>query len=103
WCKPGGSNAMKTNIKTLPTRRRFIKTSIAAGAGIAGFPTIVPSSVFGADAPSKKIHIGQIGCGRIAHEMDMKGILKHDNVARIVALCDVDSKRMAHAEQFVRD
>ena len=41
-------------------------------------PTIVPASVLGADAPSNKIQIGQIGCGRIAHEMDMPGILKHD-------------------------
>ena len=41
-------------------------------------PTIVPASVLGADAPSNKIQIGQIGCGRIAHDMDMPGILKHD-------------------------
>src|SRR5437016_3707608 len=91
---------MKTKTKALPTRRSFIKASMATSAAIAGFPTIVPSSVFGADAPSKKIHIGQIGCGRIAHEMDLPGILKHD-VARVVAVCDVDSKRVAHAQKFV--
>ena len=34
--------------------------------------------------------------------MDMPGILKHD-LARIVAVCDLDSKRMAHAKQFVQD
>ncbi len=83
------------------SRREFIKTS-AAVAGIAGFPTILPSTLFGKDAPSKKIHVAQIGCGRIAHEMDMPGIIKHD-VARIVAVCDVDSKRMAHAQKFVQD
>ena len=44
-------------------------------------PTIIPSSVLGADAPSNKIQIGQIGCGRIAHDMDMPGILKHDSRA----------------------
>ena len=46
----------------------------------------------GKNAPSNKIHVGQIGCGRIANDMDMPGILKHDR-ARIVAVCDLDSKR----------
>ena len=82
------------------SRRQFLKTSLAGGAGAAMLPTIVPSSVFGAGAPSNRIQIGQIGCGRIAHEMDMPGILKHD-VARIVAVCDLDSKRVQHAKSFV--
>ena len=69
---------------------------------MAGFPTIVPSSVLGADAPSKKIHIAQIGCGRIAHDMDLPGVLKHD-IARVVAVCDLDSKRLAHAKKYVQD
>src|SRR3954471_17024610 len=94
---------MNTKPLSAPTSRRtFIKTTAALGAGIAGFPTIIPSSVLGKDAPSKKIHIGQIGCGRIAHEMDMPGILKHD-VARVVALCDLDSKRLAHAKEYVQN
>jgi len=82
------------------TRRQFLTTSLAASAAASLFPTIVPSSVFGADAPSNKIQIGQIGCGRIANEMDMPGILKH-NVARIVAVCDLDSKRLARAKNRV--
>ena len=63
------------------SRRQFLKTSLA---GAALFPTIIPSSVLGADAPSKKIQIGQIGCGHIANEMDMPGLLRQD-AARIVA------------------
>src|SRR5437879_5162032 len=94
---------MKTTSKTpFVTRRKFVKSSLALTAGVTGFPAILPSSIFGADAPSKKIHIGQIGCGRIAHEMDLPGILKHD-IARVVAVCDVDSKRTAHAQQFIQD
>ena len=84
------------------SRREFVKTSFAAAAGSLAFPTIIPSSVLGADAPSKKIQIAQIGCGRIAHEMDMPGIIKHD-IARIVAVCDLDSHRMAHAKKYVED
>lgn len=80
-------------------RRDFIKTTALSGA-VLGFPTIVPASVFGKNAPSNKIHIGQIGCGRIAREHDLPGTWKHD-VARIVAVSDVDSKRMKEGKELV--
>src|SRR5215475_13473639 len=83
------------------SRREFAKTSLAA-AGILGFPMVLPSHLFGKDAPSKKIQVAQIGCGRIAHEMDMPGIIKHD-VARVVVVCDLDSRRLAHAKKYVED
>src|SRR5512137_2479270 len=88
------------SIKLHLSRRQFLKASLASAAGVSIVPTIVPSSVFGANAPSNKIQIGQIGCGRIAHDMDMKGIIPHD-VARIVAVCDLDSKRVQHAKEYV--
>jgi predicted dehydrogenase len=88
------------NEKLSLSRRQFVKTSLAAAAAATAFPTIIPSSVLGQDAPSKKIQIGHIGCGRIGHDMDMPGIIKHD-AARIVALCDLDSKRLAHAKGYV--
>src|ERR1051326_1442301 len=84
------------------SRRQFAQTSVAAATGIMSFPMVLPSTLFGADAPSKKIQLAQIGCGRIAHEMDMPGILKHD-IARVIAVCDLDSKRMAHGKKFVED
>jgi predicted dehydrogenase len=82
------------------SRREFLKRSMAGAAVTIVAPTIVPSSVFGADAPNNKIQIGQIGCGRIANEMDMPGILKRD-IARVVAVCDLDSKRLAKAKDRV--
>ncbi len=81
------------------TRRHFLRTSGLAGAAI-GFPTIIPARVLGADAPSKKINILQIGCGRIGRDMDMPGILRQ-SAARIVAVCDLDSLRVADAKQMV--
>lgn len=69
-------------------------------SAIIGFPTIVPSSVFGKNAPSNKINIGQIGCGRIASEHDLPGTWQHD-VARIVAVSDVDSKRMREGKELI--
>ena len=83
------------NNNSYLSRRQFLQTTLAGVAGVTIVPTIVPSSVLGANAPSYKIQIGQIGCGRIAHDMDMRGILKHD-IARIVAVCDLDSKRAQH-------
>ncbi|HEY5915002.1 MAG TPA: Gfo/Idh/MocA family oxidoreductase [Verrucomicrobiae bacterium] len=89
---------MKTNLQV--SRRQFLKFSAAGAAGVVGLPTIVPCSVFGQGAPGSKIQIGQIGCGRIANEMDLPGILKHD-IARVVAVCDLDSKRLARAKERV--
>ncbi|SOE23358.1 Predicted dehydrogenase [Spirosomataceae bacterium TFI 002] len=83
-------------------RRSFINKSLLGTAGIIGFPTIVPSSVFGKNAPSNKINIGQIGCGRIARDHDMPGTLQHD-VARFVAVCDVDSNRMADGKKLIEN
>lgn len=83
-------------------RRVFIKKAAATAVGTAVFPTIVPSSVFGKNAPSNKIHIGQIGCGRIARDHDMAETIKYDK-AQFVAVCDVDSKRLADGKKYVDD
>ena len=78
--------------QTNPNRRQFLKlTGISAAA--LGFPTIIPARVLGAGAPSGLIRIAQIGCGRIAQDMDLPGVLKHPTLARIVAVADVDSRR----------
>ena len=42
------------------------------------FPTIVPASVFGKNAPSNKINIGQIGFGRIGSSHDLPETLKNE-------------------------
>ena len=80
-------------------RRDFMKKTALATAAF-GIPTLVPASVFGKNAPSNKIQIAQIGCGRIARDHDLPGVWKHD-VARIVAVSDLDSKRMAEGKQFI--
>lgn len=67
---------------------------------MVGFPSIVPAHVLGKDAPSNKINIGQIGCGRIARDHDLPDTLKFD-VARVMAVCDLDSKRVADGKVLV--
>ena len=88
---------MKKDNKPNLSRRNFMKSTtkgaIAASLAITGFPTIVPASVFGKNAPSNKINIGQIGFGRIAKGHDLPDVMRND-IARVVAVSDVDSKRM---------
>lgn len=83
-------------------RRKFISRSMTAAAGTIILPTIVPSSVFGKNAPSNKINIGQIGFGRIAMTHDLTETLKYD-VARVVAVADFDSNRAAKGKQFIEN
>jgi predicted dehydrogenase len=81
-------------------RRKFIGQTLTGVAATIGLPTIVPASVFGKNAPSNKINIGQIGCGRIAREHDLAETLKH-NSARIIAACDVDRNRLEDAKRLI--
>src|SRR6056297_3337922 len=83
-------------------RRNFIKKATATTVGAMVVPTIVPSTVFGKNAPSNKINVGQIGCGRIARSHDMPGVMQYD-VARMIAVSDVDSKRMKDGKKLVLD
>ncbi len=83
-------------------RRNFIKSAGVATAGSVVIPTIVPSSVFGKYAPSSRINIGQIGCGRIARGHDIENTIIYDQ-AQFTAVCDVDSKRMADGKKLIED
>ena len=86
----------------MKTRRDFLKKTFSAGLGLITAPMIVPSSVFGKNAPSNRINIGAIGNGRISRDHDMPGVWKYDNV-RIVAVADVDIKRANDAKKFVEN
>jgi predicted dehydrogenase len=81
------------------TRRTFLKTTAGAAAALA-VPTIVPSSVFGQYAPSKRINVGAIGVGRISRGHDMPGIWQYDN-AHIMAVCDLDAHRVEDGKKLV--
>lgn len=70
------------------SRRGFLKrTSVMAASAAA--PWIVPSSVFGAAAPSKRINVACIGTGNQGIGI-LRRFLKNDDV-RIVAVCDVNT------------
>jgi myo-inositol 2-dehydrogenase / D-chiro-inositol 1-dehydrogenase len=82
------------------SRRSFLQCS-AVAAGAVAMPLIVPSRVLGADAPTNRIRVGQIGCGRIATVHDIPGVL-NSGLADYVACCDVDSKRLAAAKTLLQ-
>ncbi len=83
-------------------RRKFLQTTMIGTAATVVFPTIVPASVLGKNAPSNKINIGQIGCGRIARDHDMPGTMQHD-ISRMIAVCDLDKNRLADGKRLVED
>ena len=83
------------------TRRGFLRDAATAGA-VAAFPVIIPARVLGAESPSHNIHVAQIGCGRIALTMDVPGFLRASG-ARVVAVCDLDSRRLEHMRGFVAE
>ena len=78
------------------SRRKFIKN--AAILSVA--PYIVPSSVFGKNAPSNRINVGAIGTGRISRSHDLPGVWRHD-FAQVIAVCDLDAKRAEDGKKLV--
>ena len=67
------------------SRRVFLKGAIAAGSAVLT-PVIVPSSVFGANAPSNRITVAQIGCG--GRGSGQVRSFAHPDVCQVIAVCD---------------
>jgi len=79
-------------------RRTFLKTTLFSTAA----PTIIPSFVLGKDAPSNVLRLASIGVGRMGRG-DMKNAMGAGGEGvRLVAVCDVDSKRAADAAAIVK-
>jgi len=72
----------KKRVLNRPTRRQFLGQTLAMLAA----PTIVPSSVFGAGAPSNRITMGCIGVGGMGTN-NMRAFLNFKDV-QVVAVCD---------------
>ncbi len=70
-------------------RRQFLRYSTGAAVAAVTFPTILPSSVLGADgkpAPSERINVGCIGVGPQGRGVMGNFLAQAD--ARVVAVCD---------------
>lgn len=75
-----------------PSRRSFLKVTAAAA-----LPWIVPASVFGARAPSNRIHVACIGTGNQGSGI-LKRFLQNDDV-RVVAVCDVNTASHGYRDE----
>jgi predicted dehydrogenase len=82
---------------TFPNRRGFLQSGLAAGAFL-GLPAATYRAAFAADEkPSEKVRIGIIGVGGQG-KGNMNAVKKN-----VVAICDVDSKRLADAGKTIPD
>jgi predicted dehydrogenase len=57
-------------------------------------------SLLGKDAPSGKVHVAMIGCGRQAYYANLSGFFNQPGV-RVVAVCDVDRRRARATKEKV--
>jgi predicted dehydrogenase len=83
------------------TRRRLLKTAARVAGAAAAAPYVLPSSVFGAAAPSNRINVGCIGTGNQGMQ-DLRAFLQYDD-CRVVAVCDVNTGSAGYktADQFL--
>ncbi len=88
------SRTKRRDNRIVISRRDVLKASAALA-----FPIIVPSSVFGSEAPSERIAVGCIGVGRMG-DGDLKEALGIKQV-QVVAVCDLDSRRVELARKKV--
>ncbi|MBA7656691.1 Inositol 2-dehydrogenase/D-chiro-inositol 3-dehydrogenase [subsurface metagenome] len=96
------TRSRKTKRSNTLTRREFLKSSAVTAAGAAlAWPVIVPASVRGANAPSNRIAVGCIGVGRMGLG-DLREALGFKQ-AQVVAVCDVDTNRVKHAQKLVEE
>ncbi len=85
------------------SRRDFVRRSAAAAAGVFILPNIVPPSALGMGGkipPSDRLVMGAIGTGSQGMS-NMRDFLRLKDAVQFVALCDVDSKRLAEAKETV--
>ena len=84
----------KIPLRSGPTSRRDFCRRVATVGAMLAAPLIIPSRLRGANAPSNRVRVGHIDCGRIGQGHDMPGVVRSD-LAEVVAVCDLDARRVA--------
>lgn len=78
------------------SRRESLKQCAVAGMAFS----LLPSGLRAENAPSKRVNLAMIGTGRQGVHANMRTFLGMPDV-RVVAVCDVDRKRMDRAKTIV--
>lgn len=79
-------------------RRGFIGGILAAGSA----PMLFNGCATGFLA-CRKVNIGVVGFGRIAHSMDVPNTIKYTDLCRFVAVCDLDKKRRDYGAKCIKE
>jgi predicted dehydrogenase len=87
---------MMTRLTSIVSRRAALRGIIAAAAA----PMFLPSRLLGRSAPSGRINLLMLGCGRQGIQTNMPTLLSRPEV-RVAAVCDVDSWRAKLAKSKV--
>jgi len=78
------------------SRKSFVQSLVSAGAA----PFLFGGCV-GRFVANRKANVAIIGCGRIANSFEIPGALRRPDLARIVAVCDLDTKRTAFSRKKI--
>jgi predicted dehydrogenase len=79
------------------------RTVLQAGFAVGAVPFVVPASALGRAgraAPSERITIGFIGCGKMCNDYHIPEVLRQPDT-QAVAVCEVDRTRREHAKRRV--
>lgn len=79
-------------------RKEFLKGIIASGTA----PFLFNGCATGFLA-NRKVNVGVVGFGRIAHQMDVPGVIKCTDLCRVVAVCDLDRKRREYGAKCIKE
>lgn len=82
-----------------PTRRTLLRAGLAAGA----VPLLTPAIGIASprrSAPSERVTIGFIGCGKMCNDYHIPEILRQSDT-QAVAVCEVDRTRREHAKRRI--
>jgi predicted dehydrogenase len=79
------------------SRRRFLGQSIAA----IGFPSIIPASVLGQNAPSNRVTMGVVGWGMMGPGNTRSFLGQAD--CQVVAACDIDQRHREAAVNTINE
>jgi len=82
-------------------RRQFLKKSLGGAAGLIALPNLFSGSLFAATSANKLLQVALIGCGRMGLT-DLGECLAVPQ-ARLVGVCDVDTRRSAEAQRHIEE
>ncbi len=83
------------------SRRQLLRSSVVSAIGL---PWVIPATALGRDgatAPSERVALGFIGCGRQTYQKNIPLFVRTPGV-QTLAVCDVDSWRLGNAVQQVQ-